>query len=119
MGGEVGVSFGWIVGSLWIAMAKAEVTVLKNASIVTMDGEMRVYVGNGAMVVEGENIIAIGKTEDVLRVYESKADIVLDLSSRWILPGIPHPCSSIPPSLVSCCGSFAIHWNGVRCSITR
>lgn len=88
MGGEVGVSFGWIVGSLWIAMAKAEVTVLKNASIVTMDGEMRVYVGNGAMVVEGENIIAIGKTEDVLRVYESKADAVLDLSSRWILPGL-------------------------------
>jgi hypothetical protein len=90
VGGEVGVSFGWIVGSLWIAMAKAEVTVLKNASIVTMDGEMRVYVGNGAMVVEGENIVAIGKTEDVLRVYESKADTVLDLSSRWILPGIPH-----------------------------
>lgn len=70
------------------AKARAEVTVLVNASIVTMDSERRVFVGNGAIVVEGDKIVAIGKTDEVLREYEGKADSVLDLSSRWVLPGI-------------------------------
>jgi hypothetical protein len=46
-------------------VAKAEVTMLKNASIMTMDGEMQVYVGNGMMVMEGENNIAIGRQKTI------------------------------------------------------
>lgn len=70
-----------------MAGAGGKVTVLINGSIVTMDKELRVFLRNGAIAVVGDKIAAIGKTGEILSAYESKADAVLDLSSRWIMPG--------------------------------
>lgn len=67
---------------------KVKVTVLVNGNILTMDKEMRVFQNNGAMVVLGDKIAAIGKTEEILRAYKSEADAIVDLSSKWVLPGM-------------------------------
>lgn len=66
---------------------EGKVTVLINASIITMDKELRVFLKNGAVAVVGDKIAAIGKTDDILSAYKSKADAVQDLSSRWLIPG--------------------------------
>lgn len=71
-----------------MAEVGVKVTLLINGSIVTMDKELRVFLKNGAVAVVGDKIAAIGKTEEILSAYESKADEVQDLSSRWIIPGI-------------------------------
>lgn len=73
-----------------MAMAEGgekKVTVLINASIITMDKELRVFLKNGAVAMVGDKIAAIDKTEDILSAYKSKADTVHDLSSRWLIPG--------------------------------
>ena len=65
-----------------------KVMVLHSASILTMDDEQRVYLDDGALVVVGDKIFAIGKTKDVLEAYKNKADVeVHDLAGRWIMPG--------------------------------
>jgi hypothetical protein len=73
-----------------VAVAMTAVAVLKNASIVTLDGVMWVFVWNGAMVLEGEKVVAIGKAGEVLKLYESKVNSVLNLSFHRILNGMSH-----------------------------
>ncbi|CAK9270073.1 unnamed protein product [Sphagnum jensenii] len=60
--------------------------LLHSACIVTMGPDAAVY-RDGALLITGSNITAIGKTESMLAQYGSSSQ-VHDLSGRWILPGL-------------------------------
>jgi hypothetical protein len=60
-------------------------TILHNAVVVTMDGELRVL-RDGAVAVVGDRIAAVGPTADVLAAFPS-AERTLDLGGRIVLPG--------------------------------
>lgn len=61
-------------------------TLLFNAGVVTMDAERRQY-NNGAVLIEDDRIIAVGRTLDLLS--QCTEDVVrVDLRGRWILPGL-------------------------------
>ena len=60
--------------------------LLFNAGIMTMDTERRLY-PHGAILIEGDRIQAIGKTEDML-AESGEAMERVDLRGRWILPGL-------------------------------
>lgn len=66
--------------------AMEKLVVLHSASIVTMDPDARVFT-DGALVIMGSEIKAIGKSKDVLDEYRKRASEVHDMSGRWILPG--------------------------------
>ncbi|KAF3793378.1 Imidazolonepropionase [Nymphaea thermarum] len=61
-------------------------TLIHNGVIVTMDDESRVY-SNGAIVVEGDRIRAIGRSFEILDCFSPLADEIVDLQGRIVLPG--------------------------------
>lgn len=54
--------------------------------IVTMDDSLRVF-QDGAVVVVGDKIHALGHKASILQQFGEQADSVVDLSGHWILPG--------------------------------
>lgn len=54
-----------------------------NGSVLTMDAEHRIV---EAIAVEGERIVSLGSTEDILR-QKSPTSIVYDLKGKTLLPG--------------------------------
>ncbi|CAI9093139.1 OLC1v1028560C1 [Oldenlandia corymbosa var. corymbosa] len=58
--------------------------VLHNAFIVTMDPESRVF-RRGAIAVEGDTIVAVGPSDEVLDKFSSAQ--LVDLQSQFLLPG--------------------------------
>ncbi|KAJ7298477.1 hypothetical protein O6H91_Y576600 [Diphasiastrum complanatum] len=66
---------------------KHKVRLLHGANIVTMDPEMSVYM-DGVVVIVGNKIEALGKKQ-IMEDYDvSSIDEIVDLSGRWILPGL-------------------------------
>ncbi|KAF3790987.1 Imidazolonepropionase [Nymphaea thermarum] len=61
-------------------------TLIHNGVIVTMDDESRVY-SNGAIVVEGDRIRAIGRSSEILDRFSPLADEIVDLQGQIVLPG--------------------------------
>src|SRR5262249_36439334 len=53
--------------------------------LVTMDPERRIF-RDGAVAVEGDRIVAVGKTADVARGFG--ADLTLDGTGKLALPGL-------------------------------
>ncbi|KAL3696224.1 hypothetical protein R1sor_010300 [Riccia sorocarpa] len=68
-------------------MSKQNVILLHGAGIITVDPEERVYL-NGAILIEGDRISAIGKSDLLVAEYGSRADEVVNLEGHWILPGL-------------------------------
>ncbi|CAO2829781.1 unnamed protein product [Amaranthus hypochondriacus] len=66
----------------------SEVTILYNCMIVTMDSELRVF-ENGAIVIQGDKIISIGKSDDILHIHGSAAasSSIHNLHGQILLPG--------------------------------
>nr|CAB3462047.1 unnamed protein product [Digitaria exilis] len=60
-------------------------TILRNAVVVTMDGELRVL-RDGAIAVAGDRIAAVGPSADVVAAFPRAAQ-TLDLGGRIVLPG--------------------------------
>ncbi|KAG0456238.1 hypothetical protein HPP92_024026 [Vanilla planifolia] len=60
--------------------------VLHSAVVVTMDPDFRVF-RNGAIVITGDRIEAVGNSPDILRDFSHRADETLDLAGRFVLPG--------------------------------
>ena len=58
-------------------------TYLKNGYIVTMGADEAVYDGGG-ILIEGENIVAVGKIDPKLVKPDAE---VIDLQGKYILPG--------------------------------
>lgn len=62
------------------------ITILHNAMIVTMDPQSRVF-RDGAIVIEGDKIKAIGQSSDILRLFSSVPHHSIDLHHHFLLPG--------------------------------
>nr|CAB3465863.1 unnamed protein product [Digitaria exilis] len=61
-------------------------TILRNALVVTVDGELRVL-RDGAIAVAGDRIAAVGPSADVVAAFPRAAQ-TLDLGGRIVLPGL-------------------------------
>ena len=60
--------------------------LLYNAGVISMDSQLRQY-HCGAVLVHGDRIVKVGKSDDLLA--ELEADVkTIDLRGRWILPGL-------------------------------
>ena len=60
--------------------------LLYNAGVISMDSQLRQY-RCGAVLVNGDRIVKVGKSDDLLA--ELEADVkTIDLRGRWILPGL-------------------------------
>lgn len=58
--------------------------LVKNGLIMTMDIERRI-IEKGAVVIENDRIISVGKTKDVLK--EHKPEFVIDAHNKVVIPG--------------------------------
>jgi 5-methylthioadenosine/S-adenosylhomocysteine deaminase len=67
-------------------LEKYESILIKNGILLTMQGEGVGSIIDGAIAIEGENIIAVGKTADVTKEYGS-AELVIDAKGKAVLPG--------------------------------
>jgi len=61
-------------------------TLLHNAGVLTMDGPGRLFL-NGAVLIEGKIIKAVGKSTEVAALAAPEAEKI-DLRGKWILPGL-------------------------------
>lgn len=61
--------------------------LLYGCGIVTMNEELHVY-QNGAILIEETRIADIGSSTSLVRKYEGTQTEKIDLSGRWILPGL-------------------------------
>jgi 5-methylthioadenosine/S-adenosylhomocysteine deaminase len=62
-----------------------EKILLKNGVVITMDGARRI-IQDGAVAIEGPNIVAVGKTSEIEK--EHKEATVIDANHKAIMPGI-------------------------------
>ncbi|PIA50990.1 hypothetical protein AQUCO_01100065v1 [Aquilegia coerulea] len=64
-----------------------KVTLLHSGMIVTMDSQNRVY-RNGAILIDGDTIIDIGQSSQLLYNYQDHAHSgIIDLQGKIVLPG--------------------------------
>lgn len=71
--------------------------MIGNANIITVDAQRRV-IQNGAIAIEGKNIIAVGKTEDILSKYSARS--VLDAQQFIAMPGLINCHMHLPQVLM-------------------
>lgn len=64
-----------------------EKTLLFNSGLVTMDDQLRQY-NRGAILLEGDRILDIGQSDQMVREYAGQPITKIDLRGRWILPGL-------------------------------
>lgn len=61
-------------------------TLLYNAGLITMDADRRQFT-RGAVLVEGDRIAAVGRSDDLVAAAGPEVGRV-DLRGRWLLPGL-------------------------------
>jgi len=59
--------------------------LIKNALVITMDGKRRI-IEDGAVAVEGDSIVAVGKSETLSDRYRVRK--VIDAAGKAVLPGL-------------------------------
>jgi 5-methylthioadenosine/S-adenosylhomocysteine deaminase len=62
-----------------------EKILLKNGIVITMDGSKRI-IQDGAVAIEGQNIVAVGRTSEIEKEHQDA--MVIDANHKAILPGI-------------------------------
>ncbi len=62
--------------------------LLKNALVLATMDDARREIQDGAVLVRGREIIAVGATQDVLAAHRDAPDEVIDLSGHVLLPGL-------------------------------
>jgi len=62
-----------------------ETILIRHGIVITMDAEGRIY-EDGAVAVQDDRIVAVGKTDEVEREY--KGDIVIEARKKAVLPGL-------------------------------
>lgn len=72
-------------------------SLLINAIVVTMDDQYHLY-EPGAVAIQGDSIVAIGKQTDILENYES-ADI-FDCGGKVLMPGLVNAHTHVPMTLL-------------------
>jgi len=59
--------------------------VIKHGTVVTMDPGRRV-IADGALAIEGDSIVAVGKTQDIAASHN--AALTIDATDRLVIPGL-------------------------------
>ena len=59
--------------------------IIANGYVVTMDGRRQIY-SDGAVAITGRDVVAVGRTKDVLARH--KAPHVIDASGKLVMPGL-------------------------------
>ena len=59
--------------------------LIKNGILIKMDPKRQV-IEDGAVIIEGDRILDVGRTDDIVKKYEH--DIVIDATKMAILPGL-------------------------------
>jgi 5-methylthioadenosine/S-adenosylhomocysteine deaminase len=72
-------------------------TILLNAVVLTMDDEMNQY-RNGAVAVDGEQIVAVGFEENIKKEFSAKD--IIDCQGQVIMPGLINAHTHIPMTLL-------------------
>lgn len=67
-------------------MEKYDSILIKNGILLTMQGEGCGSIIDGAVAIEGQDIVAVGKTADVLKTHGG-AELVIDAKGKAVLPG--------------------------------
>ena len=87
------------------ATGEAELLLVAHADwLVTMDAERRI-IRDGAVAIEGDRIVGIGKTDDVAPRF--RADRTIDARGKLALPGLidthVHNSQQLGRGLADCC----------------
>ena len=72
-------------------------TILSGGSVVTMNQQFDI-VRDGAVVISGNKITAVGERAAILSQYE--ADEIVDCSGQYILPGLVNAHTHVPMTLL-------------------
>lgn len=59
--------------------------IIKNGILITMDPDRRI-IDDGAIVINGDRILAVGKTSDITPKY--KAEQIIDARNKVVMPGL-------------------------------
>ena len=71
--------------------------ILAHGIVVTMDAQRRVL-RDGAVAVQGRDIIAVGTSEDILTRYPDAE--IIDVSGHLVIPGLINAHTHVPMSLL-------------------
>lgn len=74
--------------------------MVKNGYVITVDNDRRI-IQNGAVVIEENKIIDVGKTEDLVKKY--KADIIIDAKEKIVMPGLVDTHVHLAQALIRGC----------------
>lgn len=77
-------------------MKKADL-ILRNAIILTMDEDYHIF-DPGAVVVDGDKILAVGPENDIVEKYET--DQELDCQGKILMPGLINAHTHVPMTLL-------------------
>ena len=72
-------------------------TLFLNAHILTMDEEFHQY-PTGALVVDGDSILAVGDEKDIVSKYQGKQ--IVDCGGKALIPGLINAHTHVPMTLV-------------------
>lgn len=72
-------------------------TLLKNAIVLTMDADYQIF-EPGAVVVRGENIIAVGGESGLVQAYPDAE--VIDCGGKVLMPGLVNAHTHVPMTLL-------------------
>jgi 5-methylthioadenosine/S-adenosylhomocysteine deaminase len=67
-------------------LEKYESILIKNGFLLTMKGNGVGSLINGAIAIEGQNIVSVGKTDEISKEYDSSEHII-DAKGKAVLPG--------------------------------
>ncbi|HMK08408.1 MAG TPA: amidohydrolase [Anaerolineales bacterium] len=76
---------------------KAADILLKNATVVTMDGDYRV-IRAGAVAVKGDSIVGVGSGEMLASIFEASETV--DCGGRALIPGLVNAHTHVPMTLL-------------------
>ena len=77
-------------------MKKADV-ILKNAAVLTMNERFQIF-NPGAVVIQGDSLIAVGDQSELLEKYH--ADHVMDCAGKIVMPGLINAHTHVPMTLL-------------------
>src|SRR5271157_5882614 len=77
--------------------AKEHADTIINGMVVTMDGQHHIY-DDGAVVVTGDTIVAVGPRSELEARYESRQ--IIDAKNKLVLPGFINGHTHVPMSLL-------------------
>jgi len=71
--------------------------IFRNANVLTMDEEYRIY-NPGAVVVQGDSILDVGSESAILQNYQS--DQIMDCKQKVLMPGLINAHTHVPMTLL-------------------